>query len=412
MSIASEIKRIQSNIANAYQACADKGAELPGVKNSENLASCISSIAKEDSNNYKVYGVLIDTTNSVSLTSVTYIKDAMGMTAGSNDWDSTEIFKNIKPCLLKDGIVQYYLDRNDFTKKEDGTASDITSGADGDVMIEIPKLGYRIDHIGNYIKVEITDNPNAEGFKYYAHTREVEGDREKLYIGAYLAYHDGTALCSLSGKSPKQNINLPGARSATQIKGAGYDLVSFYPLTLIQCLFLLRYKSLNSQSALGAGYSNASAVAKTGATSSQGMYYGSTSKTTHVKFAGIEDLWGNLWWWIDGVRTNASRDLLTTFSNFNDTGDGYINQGSLGAVNTNGTHAYMKEPQGTSEMGFVLKTTGGSNTTYYPDSTAVSPSSVPIFGGRWVNDAACGIFALILEKTPDLQQDACGARIM
>ena len=30
------------------------------------------------------------------------------------------IFKDIKPCVLKNGVVQYYLDPNDFTKRVDG----------------------------------------------------------------------------------------------------------------------------------------------------------------------------------------------------------------------------------------------------------------------------------------------------
>lgn len=44
MTIASEIQRIQANIANAYDAAEAKGATLPAVENTENLASTIESI--------------------------------------------------------------------------------------------------------------------------------------------------------------------------------------------------------------------------------------------------------------------------------------------------------------------------------------------------------------------------------
>lgn len=44
MSIASEITRIKINIANAYSKCEEKGATIPSVKNSANLASTIGSI--------------------------------------------------------------------------------------------------------------------------------------------------------------------------------------------------------------------------------------------------------------------------------------------------------------------------------------------------------------------------------
>ena len=97
------------------------------------------------------------------------------------------IFKDIKPCVLKNGVVQYYLNPADLSKKADGTASDITSGNDGDVMIEIPKTGFKITTVGNTLTIKVTANPNdTANFKYYAHTRAAEGDRSKLYIGAYL----------------------------------------------------------------------------------------------------------------------------------------------------------------------------------------------------------------------------------
>lgn len=44
MSIASEIDRIKTNIANAYTACEEKGATMPTVRNSANLLNCISSV--------------------------------------------------------------------------------------------------------------------------------------------------------------------------------------------------------------------------------------------------------------------------------------------------------------------------------------------------------------------------------
>jgi hypothetical protein len=154
---------------------------------------------------YKIYGVAIDLANSNPETAVTYTDDAVGMTGGAAAWDSMNIFKDIKPCLLKNGVVQYYLNPNDFTKKADGSAADITSGNDGDVMIEIPKTGYSISTAGNTLTVKVTDDPNNPNFKYYAHSRATEGDRSKLYIGTYLGWNNGGKLRSLSGKAPTAN---------------------------------------------------------------------------------------------------------------------------------------------------------------------------------------------------------------
>ena len=45
MSIASEVTRINNNIAAAYTACNGKGATMPATQDSANLATCISSIS-------------------------------------------------------------------------------------------------------------------------------------------------------------------------------------------------------------------------------------------------------------------------------------------------------------------------------------------------------------------------------
>lgn len=51
MSIANEIERIKRNIANAYESCLSKGATMPDIQNSENLAETILSIIMGSANN-------------------------------------------------------------------------------------------------------------------------------------------------------------------------------------------------------------------------------------------------------------------------------------------------------------------------------------------------------------------------
>lgn len=340
----------------------------------------------------KIYGVSIDLTNSNPLTSVTYTDDAAGLTKGSSSWDSLPIFKDIKPCVLLNGVVQYYLMPTDFTKKADGTASDITSGTAGDVMIEIPKVGYQITTVGNTLTVKITDKADDANFKYYAHTRTTEGDRNKLYVGAYLGYYDGSKLRSLSGKTPTATQTIGTFRTQAQANGTGYSQLSFYPLTLLQCLYLIKYGSLDSQTALGRGFvdGNSAAIA-TGGTNAKGMYFGETTGKLQMKFAGIEDFWGNLLWWIDGLYSDASRNILTAFTSFNDTGSGYTNRGQGATADIGG---YMNAPQGTNTGGFIAKSVTGSATTYFSDYATLSAGYLPVFGGGWGYASGAGVFYL------------------
>lgn len=359
---------------------------------------------------FAVYGVSIDLTNSNPLTSVTYTDGATGMTKGSSSWDAMNIFKDIKPCVLLNGVVQYYLNPNDFTKKADGTAADITSGSAGDVMIEIPKIGFKIATVGSTVTVKITENPADLNYKYYAHTRVTEGDKSKLYVGAFLGYNLSSKLRSLSGKAPTATQTMDTFRTQAQANGAGYDLLSFYPYLLLQCLYLIRYGSLDSQTALGRGFVDAnSAAINTGGTVAKGMNFGETTGKLQMKFIGIEDFWGNLYQFLDGLFCDASRNILTAFTSFNDTGAGYTNRGQGATANISG---YLSVPQGSSESGFIAKTCSGSATTFFSDYGDLYAGCLPCFGSHWDGGANAGAFRLNVDMDASHSNAICGARLM
>ncbi len=359
-------------------------------------------------NYYIVYGVSINLTDSVP-SNVTYTDDAIGMVGGSSDWDSKPIFKDIKPCwLLLDGHVTY-LNLDDFGKYLPGNLPVADpNGYYGDIMIEIPKIGYKIVTNDKTLTVQITDNPNAssDGFRYYAHTRTTEGDRDKLYVGAYLGFVKDGKLRSLTGKEPS-NMSLNEFRTAARNMGDGYDVLSFHPLTLLQCLFLIKYKNRDSQTALGKGNVNGSKM-NTGSTDTKGMYYGSTDDAVPVKFAGIEDFWGNLNCLIDGLATDGSWNLYTATDNFNDDKTGYTNRGE-GSYRRYGS---MVEPMGTTELGFISKVGAGSTTTYFPDNAGVDDDSCAYFGGHFGSRENAGAFSLSISTTPGSVGTAYGARLM
>lgn len=362
---------------------------------------------------HQVYGVSIDLSNSNPETSVTYTDDAVGMVAGSADWYKMNIFKNVKPCLFKNGAVVGYLNPGNFAQFADGTAADITSGDAGDVMIEIPKTGYKITKSGNTLTVQITDAPNKQGFSYKAHTRTEDGDRDKLYIGAFLGSNVSNKLRSLSGKSPQNNTDLTTFRTQAQANGAGYDLFAFYPLTLLQCMYLIMYKNLNSQAALGMGYVGDTdweyCQKDTGATIAKGMNYGSSDDMEQMKFLGIEDFWGNLYQWIDGLVSTSTYHALVATNNFNDTGANYTD---LGALSTSYIIGYMKAPQGNNDVGFIIGKASGSSSTYFSDSAHFDGGYVPVFGGCFVDGAGAGAFQLYVRCDPGAADGSIGGRLM
>ena len=69
------------------------------------------------------------------------------------------LYSMIRGCVLNsDGTVNYYLNPSDWTEKADGTASTLT-GADGNVMVEIPKFYYRVTRAGTETTWAISPSP-------------------------------------------------------------------------------------------------------------------------------------------------------------------------------------------------------------------------------------------------------------
>ena len=365
---------------------------------------------------FAVYGVKIDTTNSNPETAVTYTDNAVGFTPASGNngafsygsWADKFPFNQIKPCLYLNGAVNYYLDPNDYTKKEDGvTASDITTGADGDVMIEFPKLWWKFETVGTDLYVRYSDTQYDVDYKPLAHTK---GSTEKdfVYISAYLGYTLSGKLRSLSGKTPTVTKTIGAFRTEAQATGTDFEQMAYYQLLMTQVLYLIMFKNRDSQTALGRGFIDGnSAAANTGGTNTKGMFYGETTGKQQNKFCGIEDWFGNLRYWIDGFFSDANYNMLIGTENFNDTGSGYTNHGQGATANLGG---YISGVQGGTETGFVVKADAGSATTHYTDYGYLFASRMPYFGGYWAHADFAGAFFLYVGSSDSYSTSSIGAR--
>ena len=366
---------------------------------------------------YVIYGVKIDTTNSNPETALTYTDMAVGFTSakGNNgsfnygSWQDKFPFNSIKPCLYKNGVVNYYLNPNDYTKKIDGSTSDITSGNDGDVMIEFPKIYWKFETIGTDLYVRYSDTKIDSTYKCLAHMRGTT-EKDKCYISAYLGSELGGKLRSLSGKTPTVNKTISAFRTLAQANGSSYDQIAYSQLLMLQVLFIVMFKNRDSQTALGRGYvDDNSASVQTGGTNQKGLFYGANTGKLQNKFCGIEDFYGNCYYWIDGLYSDSNRSILIGNQNFNDTGNGYTNYGQGATSNISG---YINEVQGTSETGFIVKSTSGSATTYYCDYGFLSAGCVSCFGGDGLADSGAGAFRLDVADSAAVAFSSVGAHLL
>lgn len=370
---------------------------------------------------YQTLTAVINLSNSNPTTCVTYADDAVGMTAEQFD----EFFGHY-PVLFKDGKEVGRLDRNNYSLFEDGSLADIESGKSGDVMIAFPRRGLKITKSGTTtVTISMTNDPDNPDFKYYAHQR---GSVKKnvFYIGAFKGYKDSdNKLRSLSGKTPTANITIGTARTYAHNNGGGYEQSAFYQLLFRQCAYILKFKNLNSQTAVGKGIvsrSYSEGCVNTGGANAYGMdcevikasnpsYM--TDGKHQVKCLGVEDFWGNICEWIDGLVTDSSNpiNILTNTDNFQDNGKGagYMTTSSGMSI---GNGDWLKEPQGNTEAGFTFKASGGSATTYFTDSAILRGGCVTYFGSGWGDGDTAGAFQLDVDGSASGPGDGVSARLM
>jgi len=372
---------------------------------------------------YVVYGVDIDFSDSNPATSCTYTDDAVGMTAGSTDWKTTPIFSLLKSCILINGAVSAYLNEDNIDLLVGGGASDITT-LGNDAMLEIGgRIGYLINwKTDTILQIKVTNNPNASGYKYDAFSLDAFNDCDKIYLGIFKGFASGGALYSSSGRVILVTGTIDNFRTAARARGAGYQQRTNGSIKLMQCLYIIYYKNLNSQIAVGMGYvkSTNTSYLLTGTTKAYGFnseiikasnptYM--TDELHSIKCLGIEDMWGNVWEFVDGMYIGANRELLTCdlAKNFSTSGSGYKNNGcfSVGANKA----GWNSKPVGNSNVGFVLDLIAGSDSTYLCDWGSFTFSSTFTYGGYYAGNGYAGIFQEYLNTATTLATGV-GGRLM
>ena len=346
-----------------------------------------------------VYGFHIDSSESDPSACVTYLADAVGMTPAAMDftngkflWGSwRDAFFLPRPCMLKyDCTVDYYLDPNDYSKKWDGSASDVADDTyDGNAMMEWGQNGKKI-----WYKIVPDDGDNTSASVYIADYQVDESYNAWSFINnqGVLVDHFYTPIYngSLDGNGKLRSISGKGYASICQSKTAEQEIAAaelnnpgtdklwytevYSDVTLINLLLILMSKSLDTQTAFGQGRcgqaSAASSMLTTGTLDAMGLFFGYSETTHAVKVFGMENWWGNQWrryaghMLIDRVhkyKLTRGRQDGTTVDDYNITGNGYITGATAPSAN-----AFVSKMEFDSN-GFMTKAVDGSSATYWCD---------------------------------------------
>lgn len=370
----------------------------------------------------------------------------MDYSAGSFDygsWQATlDEWLMPRPCMVKNsGIVDYYLNPNDYTKKEGGGTSDVANSSyAGNAMVEWGKGGRKIyskvvpTSDGKGATIYIADGKADNDFKCYPFINYAGDEVDHFYTRIYEGVKVGSTLRSISGVQPYNNetyapeVTYALANNTDSNKPIWYTGV-LCDWMLIGFLHIMLGKSTDVQTVFGLGNSNsynasASNYNKiaTGTMNTKGMFWGSNvSDQSHlngVKTFGMENWWGNLWERISGwINDNGTQKIKLTYGNqdgstatgYNATGSGYKAVSDATPSGTSG--GYISECKFTAD-GMFAKVASGSDSTYYPDGLWFNNSQVNVarVGGPCAIGLHCGL-AVDLSNAASITYWAVGAAL-
>ena len=156
----------------------------------------------------------------------------------------TAIQSRMRRCVLKaDGTVNYYLNPTNSYFKEDGTPSVLT-GADGNVMVEIPKHYIKVGTVGNVDSFSISLTPEVgyvldPAFLKWNGTAMVEVPYR--YFRAYAGFVSGGKLLSVSDVTPTRLQSIATYRTQAMANGAGWHLTDWNLLNTIKRLCYIEF---------------------------------------------------------------------------------------------------------------------------------------------------------------------------
>ena len=229
---------------------------------------------------------------------------------------------------------------------------------------------------------------------------------------------------SKSGATCLVNVTRANARAAARAYGNssnlynGYQMLDFAQMTLYNLLCMMFFQTTNIQKVYGGRTGSGtvtswSAASVTGTTDGVDGLNGWNVTTDCVKLLGVENPFGNVYKWVDGVYFSGATIYAHRFpQQFNDgttngtalgferpTSNGYITALKKGTANKTRSYAYAAA-------------TGGDAGQYCGDYTWYSSTgTVLCAGGRWSNGGDAGLWYLGGNSVASYSNSSIGARL-
>lgn len=331
-----------------------------------------------------------------------------------------------RPCMLTyAGVVDEYLNPDDYTKNTENLASQVANVSfNGNAMMEWPKIFTKRWEENGVYHFRCSDTPQDDTWECWSNYDRLNNQIDHFYTPIYFGSTNsssGNKLRSLSDVSNKVSTTADQEISSAKANGDDWYIEVLADRLLIQDLLVMMGKSTDGQTVFGSGRSassNSSAV-NTGTMNTRGMFWGSNNGTDGVKVFGMEHFWGNLWrrtaGWINDkgtqkVKLTRGTHDGSTATDYNTTGSGY--KTISGATPTGTSGGYIKTMK-TEAFGRLPVDASGSSSTFEADGLWFASSNVyyAFVGGSWNYDLLCGPFCAYLNYTASASRSHIGAAL-
>jgi hypothetical protein len=334
---------------------------------------------------------------NASPTTLTRLYDSVGLnfspavngSGGSSDFDTMPIYQDIRLCNMVNGVVTAYSGEPGFSRIP----------ASGDVMVEIPKFYYKVVENTDTRDYLISDKQIDDTWLVsprHAKTTARPDGYDKIYVSAYTL---NSSYRSVSGNQSQVSMTRATARTSIHGRGAQYWQYDFATYSTIQLLYLVEVANFDSQRAVGMGNANGTGQINTGGTDNilfhSGSNVNSAVATGVVKYRHMENLWGNLWQFVDGIniQDRLSKICMRPDQYADDTNTNYT---ALAYANATTYEEYIKALGFDPDFPFAQcpTVTGGADGTFISDCYWSSSGwRLLLVGGAWSRYFGYGLFA-------------------
>ena len=397
----------------------------------------------------------------------TRLAGAENMTSG-DDFSALTPWGGRKRCILtNEGVVLAYRGETGYTEAGATTQAitvgdtEYPSGTKVQVMVEQPIFYVKTVPVSGaaansgrgkqYSKARYYISPTPKtGFKPVGGFKDANGNlQDKIYLAAYEGcVYDSSAgtyckddtlvadfatdmLSSIASAKPasglSQVLTRANARKMANNRGTGWQLSNIFSLSATQWLILVEYASFDAQSKIGKGVStftddgttNMSVItgATAGVGNGSGIPDGGTDGQCSVSYRGEENLWGNIWTWLDGINIyNTATESTVYVKEFgtmaDDTADGYTALG-FSAKNGSGYISAFGIDEDLAEV-FIPVALAGSSTLPVGDYfwNAYTGWRVAGLGGSWNDGSCCGAWCLSWNSASSYRTRDIGGRLL